>query len=108
MRLLQRLRHEADAKLGQDRLLDLHVPVLALDIVGRVLRPDAQDRVDRFHERALARGRIDVEQLEVGGEPAGADAEQEAAAAHVIELRDLAGDDRRMMVRQVDDGGAEA
>ena len=107
MRLLQRLRHEADAELGQDRLLDLHVPELALDVVGRVLRPDAQDHVDRFHEGALARGRVDLEQLEIGGEPAGADAEQEAAAAHVVELRGLAGDDRRMMVRQVDDRGAE-
>ena len=107
VRLLQRLRHEADAELGQDRLLDLHVPEFALDVVGRILRPDAQDHVDRFHEGALARRRVDLEQLEVGGEPAGADAEQEAAAAHVIELRGLAGDDRRVMVRQVDDGGAE-
>ncbi len=76
MRLLQRLRHEADAKLGQDRLLDLHVPEFALDVVGRILGPDAQDHVDRFHEGALARGRVDLEQLEVRGEAAGADAEQ--------------------------------
>jgi len=43
----------------------------------------------------------------IGGKPARSDAEMEAAAAHVIELRDLAGDDRRMVVRQIDDRGAE-
>ena len=99
MRLLQRLRHEADAELGQDRLLDLHVPEFALDVVGRILRPDAQDHVDQFHEGALARGRVDLEQLEVGGEAAGADAEQETAAAHVIKLCGLARHDGRVMVR---------
>ena len=99
--------HEADAQLGQDRLLDLHVPELALDVVRRILRPDAQNGVDRFHEGALSRRRVDLEEFEIGSEPAGADAKQKPAAAHVVELRGFAGDDRWMMVRQVDDGGAE-
>src|SRR3977135_2166280 len=106
-RFLQRLRHETDAKLGQDRLLDLHVPEFALDVVGRVLRPDTQDHVDGFHEGALPRRRGDVEHLEGGGKTDGTDAEQEAAAAHMVELRGFASDDGWMMVGQVDDGGAE-
>ena len=77
-------------------------------IVGRILRPDALDRGDGFHRLARAHAAVGVaEQLEVGEEPARADAEHEAAAAHVIELRDLGGDDRRIVVRQADHAGAE-
>ena len=48
-----------------------------------------------------------AEQLEVGDEAAGPDAEHEAALAHVVELGGLGGDDRGMVVGQVDDRGAE-
>ncbi len=48
-----------------------------------------------------------AEQLEVGEQPARTDAEHEAAAAHVIELRDFGGDDGRIVVRQADHAGAE-
>jgi hypothetical protein len=57
---------------------------------------------------AVARMNVRVlEQLEIGREPAWSDAQHEAALAHVIELGGLGGDDRRMMIGQVDDGGAE-
>ena len=64
--------------------------------------------LDRFEEHAAALGAVaDVEQLMIGGEPARPDAQHEAAAAHVVELRAFARDDGRMVVGQVDDGGAE-
>ena len=107
-RLLVGLRHEADAELGHDAVLDLDVPELALEIVGRVLRPDLLDHVDGFDHHAVARVVVGhLEQLEVGQQSARADAQHEAALAHVVELRGLGRDDRRMVVGQVDDGGAE-
>jgi hypothetical protein len=78
------------------------------ELVGRVVRPDVLDEGHRLGHHAVARMDVEVlEQLEVGHEPAGADAEHEAALAHVIELRRLRGDDGRMVIGQVDDGGAE-
>ena len=98
----------AEAELRHDRVLDANVPELALDVVGRILRPDLQHDLDRLEEHAATLGAIaDLEQLVIGRQPARPDAEHETAAAHVIELRDFAGDDGRVVVRQVDDGGAE-
>ena len=78
------------------------------NVVGRVLRPDALDDVHRLDQHPVALLDVgDVEQLVVGRQAAGADAEQEAALAHVVELRDLRRDHRRMPVRQVDHAGAE-
>ena len=85
-----------------------HGPEFAVEIVGRILRPDALDHADRFHRLALAHLAIGIaEQLEIGKQPADADAEHEAAAAHVVELRDFGGDLHRVMVRQADHRGAE-
>jgi hypothetical protein len=51
---------------------------------------------------------LDFEQLEIADQPAGANAKQQAAAAHVVEQRGVAGDVRGMVLRQVDDAGAES
>ena len=48
-----------------------------------------------------------LEQFEIRTEPAGAHAHDEAAAAQVIELGDVAGDHCGMVLRYVDDAGAE-
>jgi hypothetical protein len=103
-----RLRHAADAELVADRLLDPEVPELAGELVGRALRPDAPDHVERLQHHAMALvGVGNIEQLVVRRQAAGADAENEAPAAHVIELRGLGRDDGGMAVRQVDDAGGE-
>ena len=79
------------------------------NIVGRILRPDFLDGFDRLDEFARAHGAIGVvEQLEVGEQPARADAEHEAAAGHVIELCCFGRDHHRIVVRQADHRGAEA
>ena len=83
-------------------------PELALEVVRRVLRPDARDEIHRLDHHAVAGMDVGIaEQLEIGDEAAGPDAEHEAALAHVVELGGLGGDDRRMVVGQVDDRGAE-
>src|SRR5207249_11480404 len=48
----------------------------------------------------LAALRIDAEQLEVTGEPARADTPVEAAARHLVELRDALREHQRGVVRQ--------
>ena len=107
-RLLIGFRHIADAELGNDRVLELHRPELAFEIVGRILRPDALDHADQFHRFALAHLAVAVaEQLEVREQPADADPEHEAAAAHGVELRDFGRDLHRVMARQADHRGAE-
>ncbi len=106
--LLVWLGHVADAELRIDAVLDCDVPEFALEVVRRILRPDPLDHVDRFGHHTIARIVVRVfEQLEIGHQSARTDAHQKAAFAHVIELRALGRDDRRMMVRNVDDGGAE-
>ena len=108
-RLLVGLRQPAEIQCRVDRVLDAGGPIGAAEIIGRVARPDALDHLDRFdqHPAALARRRRNVHHLDVGRRRAGADAENEAALAQVIELRRLGGDHRRMMQRRVDDAGAE-
>jgi hypothetical protein len=101
-------RHKANAELGNDPILETYLPELALKIVGRVLRPYALDEIHGLDHHPIARVHVgSVEQLEIGHEAARSDTEHEAAFAHVIELRGLGGDDRGMMIRQVDDCGAE-
>jgi hypothetical protein len=76
--------------------------------VRRILRPDALDHADRFHGFALAHLAVAVaEQLEVREQPADADPEHEAAAAHGVELRNFSPDLHRVMARQADHRGAE-
>jgi hypothetical protein len=59
----------------------------AVAAVGGV--PDRQDQIDHVTGdlAVLASGHVDFEQVEVAGKPAGADTEVEAAASHLVELR---------------------
>jgi hypothetical protein len=77
-------------------------------IGGRIRRPDLLDHVDRFDQHAVALRRIVIAQeLEIRQQAARADAQDETAAAHLIELRSLAGDDGGVAIGQRDDTGAE-
>ncbi len=106
--LLVRFGHEAHPQVGQDAILDLDVPELALERIGRILRPDALHEIHGLDHHAVARMHVGIlEQLEIRDEAAWSDAEHETALAHVIELRRLGGNDRGMMVGNVDDRGAE-
>ena len=107
MRTLKRFRHEALAELGDQRALGGDGPMLALQIVGRLAGPDGENMIDRLDEH---RGAVLVEVAEnlgVGQEAAGTDAEDEAAVRHVVDHRHLAGDAGRMVVRHVDGAAAE-
>ena len=137
MRLLQRLRHDAD--LAHDAVLDAaapllrrverprralggHLPVLALE-AQHVLRPRALDDAEVLLERlavrlvdgvVLARRRaVDaVELLRHHVDPAALVAAREAGvrppAAHVVEHRDVFGDAQRVLRRQHDAELADA
>ena len=89
--------------------LRLYAAELARKIVRRILRPDLLDHFDGFDELARAHAAVGIaEQLEVGQQPARTDAEHEAAAGHVIELRDFGRHLHRIVVRQTNHRGAEA
>ena len=107
MRLLVGLAHAADADVGQHVFLDLEVPVLAVELVGRVRRPDAVDHVDGFDQHLHAVEIGDLEHLEIGRGRARPDAHEEAALRDMVELGGLPGHDRRMLIRQAEDAGAE-
>src|SRR5438046_5671675 len=59
------------------------------------------------HHRRSQLGVADVEQLEVASQATGPDAEDEAAAAELIEHRHVGGDGRGMHLRHIDDVRAE-
>ena len=102
------LRHVAGAEFCDDVLVDGERIELALEVVGRSAGPDLADHVDRFHALAQPRPALLVaEQLEVGRQRPRPDAEDEPAAAHVVELRGFSRDRRRMVAWQVDDAGTE-
>jgi hypothetical protein len=64
---------------------------------------------DRFDDLAIADGLVGLsEQFEIRKQSAWPDAEHEAAAAHVIELRRFRGNDDRIVIGNADDAGAEA
>ena len=108
-RLLVRLAEEADAdveRLGA-RGRDLVAVVREVDVVGRIALPDRQDHVDRLGEHLVAVLLQDAERLGVGGQRAGADAEDEAAFRQMIEHRRVLGDQHRMHVREIAGAGGE-
>src|SRR5262245_44716619 len=103
-----RLWHDANAEWLADRFLDREAPKLAVELIRRALRPDALDERDRLEHHALALAGVrNIEQLVVRRQAAGADTEDEATLAHVIELRDLRRDHGGMAVRQIDDAGCK-
>ena len=81
--------------------------MLALEVVGGVAGPDAEDEVDALGELLAPVGVEVAEHLPVGRQAAGADAEQEAAFEDVVEHRDLGRDRGRVAVRKVDRARAE-
>jgi hypothetical protein len=106
---LIRLRHVADAESGDHVGLQADLPELAVDFVGRILRPDPPHDVDCLHDLAIAHAGVGMaEQLKVRQKSARSDAEHEAAAAHVIELRHLGRDHDRIVIGNADHAGAEA
>ena len=92
---------------GIDLPLDPDGPVLALDVVGRLARPDLQHRLIASRNMALRSASRLPNASASDSKPARADAEDEAAVEHVVEHRDLRGDRGRMRVRHVDGAGAE-
>ncbi len=107
MRLLVGLHDAAEADLRPQRLLGRDRPVLALDVVGRLARPDRQHLVDRLDEHLLPVLVEDAERLGIGAQHAGADPHDETALEQVVDHRRVGGDDGGMAVRQVDHRGAE-
>ncbi len=96
------LAEDADAELERRgaREGDLEAVVREIDVVGRIALPDRQDHVDRLGEHLVAVLLEDAERLGVGGERAGADAEDEAALRQMVEHRRVHGDQHRMHVRR--------
>jgi hypothetical protein len=89
-------------------LLEIDLPIFAVDPVRRILAPQLQDDVDRLEHHLRTRFRYaEVEHLEVAGETAGADAHDEASADEVIEHRGVRRHRGGMQLGQVDDAGAE-
>ena len=108
MRLLERPRDVAHLVLGTDVLLERDLPELPVDPVGRVLRPELQDDVDRLlHHLGPQLGLAHLEQLEVAREPARPDAHDEAPAAELIEHGGVRGHRGGMDLGQVDHAGPE-
>ena len=84
-------------------------PAGVLADARRRIVPQVQDLVqDVPGQGALSqRLRIEVQQLEVAQEPAGADAPGEAPARHLVELGDALGQHQRVVVGQAVDPGAQ-
>ena len=81
--------------------------MLPLQPIGRLAGPDREHVVDALLE-LLAPVEIEVaEHFPVGGQPARADPEDEAALEEVVEHRDLGRDRRRVAIWQVDRPRAE-
>ena len=108
-RLLVRLAEVADAERLIDGAAGRHLVAVVgeVDVVRRIALPDRQDHVDRLGEHLVAVLLQDAERLGVGGQRAGAHAEDEAALRQMVEHRRLLGDQHRMHVRQVRGAGGE-
>src|SRR3954453_18102238 len=107
MRQLQGSRQIALTEIGHEMFLEHHVPVFALDAIGRIALPDLQHLVDAFQKHRVAIGIEIAERLGVRHQAARRDAKDEAAIQHMIEHRDVRRDCSRMIVRHVDGAGAE-
>ena len=104
--LLIGLGHVAQPDILVDPVLEGDLPVLAVELVGRVGGPDVDHDVDGFDHHGVPVRVHHAEDLEVGRQPAGADAGDVASLRQVVEHRDLPGRDRRVVLRQTDDAGA--
>ena len=80
--------------------------MLAVVLVGRIGGPDIDHDVDGLDHHRVAVRVHHAEDLEVGRQPAGAEARDVAALRQVVEHGDLPGRDCRMVLRQADHAGA--
>ena len=108
VRLLVRLHVQPQPDLLA-RLRHRELPELMVVITGRGVIPQLEHQLDHVGRQAavLTLFGVHLEQLEVAGEAAGADAEVEASLRHVVELRDALGQHQRMVVREAGNAGAE-
>ena len=97
MRLLHRLRPRPDA---------IEVDELAV-VRGLVLGPDRLHRLDPLAHQREARARVGAVVVHLLEVPAGADAEEEAAAGELVERGDLLGGRDRVALDDQADAGAE-
>ena len=104
--LLIGLGHVAEPDILVDPVLEGDLPVLAVELVGRIRGPDIDHDVDGLDHHRVAVRVHHAEDLEVGRQPAGADAGDVAPLGQVVEHGDLPGGHRRVVLRQADDAGA--
>ena len=97
-RLLKRLCHHTDAEFERGGAFDryLEAVVRKVDVVRRLALPDRQNDVDRLGKNLVAVFIEQVERFGVGGQRAGAYAEDEAALRQMVEHRRIGGDHDRM------------
>ena len=108
VRRLQGLQVRLEEAEHRVRLVDL--PELALVVEGRVLRPQAEDDLQRLarHVAVGAGHAVDVEHRPVARQAAGGDAEIEPPLRQVVEHGDAVRQLRRVVVGQEEAAGAEA
>src|SRR6187399_2638359 len=101
MRPLQRPCNEALTDIFNQGLLYRYIPILALEIIWWLARPDLKDLIDRLQKHRVAVGIEIAEHFRVRQQPAGADTKDQATIEHVVEHCDRGGQRRRMGVRHV-------
>ena len=108
MRRLERL--DMRLERPEHRLRPRDVPELALVVERLVLRPQAQDDVERLprHVAVDAGHAVDVEHRPVARQAARGDAEIEPALRQMVEHGDAVGELGGVVVRQQEAAGAEA
>ncbi|MNN79350.1 hypothetical protein D3C81_1959870 [compost metagenome] len=105
--MLERFEHRPEAQRRDDVFLQLHIPVLALDVVRRVRGPDLVDDVDRLGGHLSAVEVLRAEQFHIRNQAARAYAHDQTATAEVVELGDVTGDGGRVVLGQVEYAGGE-
>ncbi|MNI23438.1 hypothetical protein D3C73_770260 [compost metagenome] len=106
-RLLERRRHVADLQFVVHRFLEADLVMLRGKIIGRARVPDRTDHLVALHHHLPAVLAVAAVHLEVGSQPARADAHDETPLGHVVEHRGIGGDSRREMVRKIQHSGAQ-
>ena len=102
------LGHDAHLQLGMNVLGDAELPEFAIELIGRALLPDRLHHGEGFQHHAPARGLIlQLEQLPVRRQAAGADAKAKTPLGHPVKLSDLRADHGGVAVRQADHAGPE-
>ena len=100
------LGHMPEPDILVDPVLEGDLPVFALDVVRGVLLPELEHDVDGLDHHGVAVRLHDAEHLEIRRQAAGAHAHDVAPLRQMVEHRDLARRDRRVVLRQADHAGA--